>query len=54
MPRNKKVKGRPSKQVKPEAIPDTPTKIIRSLLRTRTKEERALLNKTRDKSAGAA
>lgn len=35
--------GRPMKRKPPEPIPDTPENVIRSLLRTRTRSERARL-----------
>ncbi len=43
MPRLKKRKGRPPKISRPLPIPDTPSNITRSLLRTRSKEEREML-----------
>ena len=54
MPRAKKPRGRPSSQVKPEPIPDKPTNIIRALLRTRSKVERALLSQRGKNAPGPA
>ena len=41
MPRRKP--GRPMKRKPPEPIPDTPENVMKSLLRTRTKAQRARL-----------
>lgn len=40
---DKRKPGRPMKRRPPEPIPDTPENVIKSLLRTRTRDERARL-----------
>ena len=54
MPRSKKVRGRPSKQTRPAAIPDSPKNVIKSMFRTRSKSERDLLNKQAENTTEAA
>jgi len=39
----KRKRGRPVERKPPEPIPDTPENVIKSLLRTRTRTERARL-----------
>ena len=39
----KRKRGRPVERKPPEPIPDTPENVIKSLLRTRTRAERARL-----------
>ena len=49
MPENRRGPGRPMKRKPPEPIPDTPENVIKSLLRTRTRDERARLKGRRSK-----
>ena len=48
--KQKKQRGRPSKLVRPEPIPDTEANILRSLFQVRTKAERDAINREADKA----